>query len=495
MVLNRMVLSSFSNGRLFMKISRNGVLLLLLLIPCSLFSLDYNTTAESVSWNGANSSVADGFEALLYNPAGIYYTDRRFGLNFMGSWTMRAYNNVFSSDDIINMVQKLETSNPDLTNFINGSINKMPDYGLSAGVDLSLMNVLMYMRKDKFALGFGMVPKTSVSMTVGKDFFSTVFQNVNLTTTISVPFHMYVLQYIDTFFALSTRARFLERYIPVDAIYVGMTNHLYIPTAYSNILGKIEIEEGTPDPTLGLSTYNLSVKGNMVAGGNLAVTTPLSMVSALNFEPVTSLLQNGGSIAFGLGWDFGFLIKFNRIIRFGLAFTDVGFMVFPSVAKKRLSIDVSINPTNIGEFANTLPGVFLLELQEGIEQDMTPIFLLPDTAIRTGLGITPINHKRFNFLIAADASISDFHKIVNAGYAVFNFGLGVEFAPKYKWFEMPLRASFNYNSQTNVPSLSTGIGFYFGPIQFEFAVKGLEALIRYWGTREVTIGFDFKTEF
>lgn len=478
-----------------MRLSRNGVLLFLLLLPATLFSLDYNTTAESVSWNGAYSSVADGFEALLYNPAGLYFTDRRFGLNFMGSWTVRGYNNVFSSDDVINMLQKLETSNPDLTNFINGSITKMPDYGLTAGVDLSLMNILMYMKKEKFALGFGVVPKTSVSMTLGKPLFTTLFQDLDLTSKISVPIHMYSLQYIDTFFTLSTRARFLERHMPVEAIYVGMTNHLYIPTAYANFLGKIEIEEGEPDPSLGLSTFNLGLKGNMVAGGNLAVTYPLSMLPAMNFEPVSSLLQNGGSVAFGLGWDFGFLIQFNRVVRFGLAFTDVGFMVFPSVAKKRLNVDVTFNPTNIGEFASTLPGQFSLALQEGIEKDMTPTFFLPDTAIRTGLGITPINHKRFNFVIAADASISDFYRIINSGYAVFNFGLGVEFAPKYKWFEMPLRASFNYNSQTNVPSLSTGMGFYFGPIQFEFALKGLEALIRYWGTREVMIGFDFKTEF
>lgn len=479
-----------------MKLSRFGAVFLLLFISGALFSLDYSTTAESISWNGAYTSVADGFEALLYNPAGLYYTDRRFGLDFMGSWTLRMYNNVFSSDDIINLLQKLETSNPDITNFINSSISKMPDYGLTIGVDLSLMNILMYMKKDKFAIGFGVVPKTSISMTIGKSFFTTFFQDLDLTQKVTVPVNVFAMNYVDLFCTLSTRARFLEKHIPVDAIYVGLTQHFYFPTVYGNFLGRVEIEEGVPDTSTGLSTYTMDLKGNMVAGGSMALTYPLLQLPALsNFDPVTSILQYGGSMAFGLGWDLGFMIKFNRIVRYGLAFTDVGFLVFPNVAKKRVDLSFDVNPTNIGELSSTLPGVLYASLQEGAEQDLTPLFFMPDTAIRTGIGITPVNHKRFGLTIAADASISDFYKIINAGYAVFNFGAGVEFAPKYKWFEMPMRASFNYNSQINVPSFSTGIGFYFGPIQIEFALKGLEALIRYWGTREIAFGIDVKTEF
>src|SRR4030066_1080993 len=77
------------------------IVVLLIFLTLRLFPLNYITTAESISWNGAYSSIADGFEAMLYNPAGLYFTSTKYGFNIFGSYGVRLYSNSMSSDDLI----------------------------------------------------------------------------------------------------------------------------------------------------------------------------------------------------------------------------------------------------------------------------------------------------------------------------------------------------------------------------------------------------------
>ena len=69
--------------------------------------------------------------------------------------------------------------------------------------------------------------------------------------------------------SLSTRAKFLEKHIPVNAIFTGMSLHVYLPTffAKTNSTATFKPGEMSEDKLL---DYNFSFKGDMVFGCNSA---------------------------------------------------------------------------------------------------------------------------------------------------------------------------------------------------------------------------------
>ena len=113
-------------------------IILFFLCVNSFYAIDYITTAESISWNGAYTTVSDGMEAMLYNPAGIFLSTRRFGLNILGSYGFRLYNNVFSSDDFIKMYEILGSDEPDITKVINNKLEHMPHFGMTMGLSAQM---------------------------------------------------------------------------------------------------------------------------------------------------------------------------------------------------------------------------------------------------------------------------------------------------------------------------------------------------------------------
>ena len=421
-------------------------------------------------------------------------TNAKFGLNLFGSTGLRVYNNTFSSGDILSLLTILTSSNTDITSYITGKLDDMSDGGLTLGADVSILNFMMYMKFQKFSLGFSMLPKTTGSGTIGKTFFSTIFQNLSLYSKVKFDMNLFMMQYLDFNFNLSTRAEFLEKHIPVDAIYVGITSHAYVPTLYFNFNGDASLSPGSPDSS-GFYTYDFDINGSVNMATNYGIAQALGLVPTVSTLGLTSMISNSGTAAFGLGWDMGFIIQFNKIFRYGFSITDLGFLVYPTSASKSLNINATINPLDISSFSSTFATEFQTALSGDYQKSTTAVWFMPGTAIRTGIGITPIHRKNLDIILAADIALTDLNNLLLEGYPTFNFATGIEFTPKAGWAEFPMRTAFSYNSQVNSASFSFGLGLYLGPVQFEIALKGLEFLIKNWGTKEIAFGTDFKFEF
>jgi hypothetical protein len=452
----------------------------------SLYSLSYITTAQSISWNGAYTSIADGFEAMLYNPAGLYMTDRRFGINAFGSYGIRIYDNVLSSGDIIGIAKNLK-GDGNISEYIVKYLEALPSMGMDMGMDVSALNLMIYMKYSQFSLGLSMIPKSYGTFTIQKELFNYVFKNLNLTVPLEVVANGRFVEYLDFNFNLSTRARAIEKNVKVEAIYAGLTGHIYIPTLYIDSRNKMSISTGAPDAN-GIYSYNMQVTGDTYVGG--------FMPSILKYIPAFSnygpLFNNESSAGFGFGVDLGFIVKFNKVVRIGFAMTDLGFMVFPQAAKLAINNSQNISPYNFTQILNFY--TFLMNNITNSLPEKTVTGLMSPLAFRFGIAVTPVRNNYFDFLIAADISISDIDRTIYNEYVTFNFSTGIEFAPKYNWFKMPLRLTFCYNSQCNYPSSSQGIGLYLGPVEMELGIKGIiDFLI--WGTREMAVGVDFKFEF
>src|SRR4030065_1579146 len=84
------------------------LIIIFVFLSLKVFSINYITTAESISWNGAYTSVADGFEAMLYNPAGLDFSKTRYGFNIFGSYGIRFFSNSMTSDHVIKMLLTMQ---------------------------------------------------------------------------------------------------------------------------------------------------------------------------------------------------------------------------------------------------------------------------------------------------------------------------------------------------------------------------------------------------
>jgi hypothetical protein len=366
-------------------------------------------------------------------------------------------------------------------------LEALPTMGMDSGFDISMLNLMIYMKYSQFSLGFSMIPKSYSTFTIQKDLFNYVFKNLNLTAPVEVIVNGKFVEYLDFNFNLSTRVRAIEKNVAVDAIYAGLTGHIYIPTLFIDSRNKINISTGSPDSN-GIYTYNMQVKGDTYVGGFMPAI--LKYIPAFsNYGP---LFNNDASAGFGFGLDLGFIVKINRVVRVGFSMTDLGFMVFPQAAKLAIDNTRNISPYNFTEILNLYS--FLINNITNSSPEKSVTGLMAPLALRFGLAVTPVRNNYFDLIIAADISISDIDRTVYGEYVTFNFSTGIEFTPKYNWFQMPLRITFCYNSQCNYPSSSQGIGLYLGPVEMEIGVKGVVDFL-IWGAREMAVGVDFKFEF
>ncbi len=459
-----------------------------------IFSINYITTAESISWSGAYTSVADGFEAMLYNPAGLDFSKTRYGFNIFGSYGIRFFSNSMTSDQVIKMLLTMQAEeNLSDSGVLDKILYFMPETGMTMGLDMSAMNVMTYFKLENFSLGISFIPKSSAYTTIDKGVFNNLFNEIDLTETIDYKTSATIFQYLDFNVVLSKRVTFLEKLIPVEGIYAGLTGHLYFPTLYVKNSARVKMGPGNPNPVTGIiDNYKLNTKGDLVVGSNGLIVGLLRNVPIFN-ELGHAILDHAGSPAFGFGFDAGFLIKFNRFVRMGFAITDLGLIVFPITAKVSIDIDTVIGLDNIANFRDEFIDDLIGEIVESDGTWGNTEIYMPPTAIRLGVALTPFKNEIFMW--ASDISVSDFNNLLNNGYPTFNISSGIEFNPGYQWFHVPMRLAVCYNTQSNFPSFSAGIGLYLGPVEMEIGIKGLEFLISGWGAREVCAGFDFKFEF
>lgn len=494
------------------------LIILFFLFTFKSFSLNYITTAESISWNGAYSSIADGFESMLYNPAGLNFTPTRYGFNIFGSYGLRIYTNTVSSETLFNMWRRYQQGEGvDSSLLLSTMISAMPESGFEAGMDVSAANLMTYFKFEKFSLGFSMLPKTSTYGYLSKGVFEIIYEQPDVPDisgtgslaelqaladtvldTYKYSARAVFLQYIDFNVVLSGRAKALEKHIPVKGIYGGLTLHFYYPTFFmiSNSTAEMgpsySVNNDWGTPVEYPSGYNFSLKGDFIFGGNGGAVAILKQLPSLS-SYTDNILNYTGSAAFGLGFDAGFMIVFNKLVRLGVAATDVGFIVFPATARVNVDVDVEVDKDNFQNFSNDIKNELFGALEDAKGSRGDAYWYMPSTAFRCGVALTPLQKGMFTW--ATDISLSDFNRLLLQGYPTFNFSTGIEFVPGYKWFSAPLRLAFSYNSQANAPSFSAGIGFYFGPVELEFGFKGLEMLISGWGSREACAGVDLKFEF
>lgn len=470
------------------------LIFILLINSIFIFSVSYITTAESISWNGAYTSISDGFESMLYNPAGLHYTKTRYGFNIFGSYGMRFYSNSMTSDQVIRMLLVMQAGgNLSDSGVLDKILYFMPEAGLTMGAEISAMNVMTYFKLDNFTIGISFIPKSSAYTTIDKGLFNTLFNEIDLTKTTNYKSSAVIMQYLDFAVTLSKRAAFLEKVIPVEGVYVGLTGHLYFPTLFVKSNSTIKMGPGDPDPSTGIiDNYKLNTKGEITVGSNGLMVGLLKNVPILN-ELGHAILDHAGSPAFGIGFDAGFLIEFNRFVRMGFGITDLGLIVFPVTAKITIDMDTEISLDSIDTYRDMYLDNLVGELVENDGSWGGTEIQMPPTSIRLGVAFTPFKNEIL--LWASDISVTDFNNLLNNGYPNFNISTGIEFKPGYQWFAAPIRLAVSYNTQSNFPTFSGGIGFYLGPVEMEFGLKGLEFLISGWGARDVCFGFDFKFEF
>ena len=461
--------------------------IMMLIININIFSANFITTAQSISWSGAYTTVADGFEAMLYNPAGIYKTNKTMGLNIFGSYALRYYNNTFSTDDVIKFF-----SGDDVTELFRAKLKTLSDLNMNfdMGVELSMFNIMFYKNLKDFGIGVSFIPRTYMTMTFSRSFVDAVFKGIDFNDPIKFTMSTTIMNYLDLNVSLSTRVKFLEKAIPIfDMIYAGMSTHVYLPTTFFNLTASGEVYKGSPDPGAfddifkNMYPINIRLSGNAQTSG-IVNGALASSISSFGNKQVDSLFLQKDVYGFGLGFDFGFILVFRKIFNFGFSVTDLGFITFPKAASIGLSVDLPIM-----EASKIMDE---LDVEANTDSGVT---WMPNTTLRIGASYKPFEKKYFDFLIALDLSVSDLYRCLNEGeYATFNFATGAEFRVKVGIVQFPLRFVFSYNTQANVAIFSTGIGLYVGPVEMELAIKGLEALIDGWGAKDIQMGMDFKFE-
>ncbi|HNZ25732.1 MAG TPA: DUF5723 family protein [Spirochaetota bacterium] len=488
------------------------VLFLLSAIMCAsnLQSISFITTAESISGNGAFASVSEGFESMLYNPAGLFSTPKKFGINVLGSYGVRYFNNTFSTDDILNIF-----SIGDVTEIFKKKSEDMNSYNTNfdMGFDLSLFNIFAYKKLKTFSFGFSIQLKSSFTVTLGKELFSAFTNKLDLTNSLFFNVSSTFSQYLDLTYSISTRAKFLEKYIKIfDEIHVGATGHLYLPTIFLNMQGTGEIYHKDPNPLSddfirNVYPFGIKIASNISSSGlvqnalgsfgyvldGMERDEKMSNIAKL----LKPLLFNGKVGGFGLGIDMGFSFVFLKKFTAGFAITDLGFITFPKSAAGEINFDFDMTKLFSSDSSSDNENYNINDdISSNVYLNENGITWMTNLTIRTGIVWEPFDNKYFEFLLALDLSLSDFNRLLNPGeYITFNLSTGVEFTPKVGIVKFPLRSAFSYNTQANVPSFSMGMGLYVGPVEMEIGIKGLEALILEWGAKEIQIGLDFKFEF
>jgi hypothetical protein len=177
----------------------------------------------------------------------------------------------------------------------------MPDYGLDLGFDLSMLNFMTYTKYKNHSFGFYMVPRTYFTSTLSKNILQSVFEELDLTEKVSGSFNTVLMQYLDFNFILSTRAKFIEKVVPVKAIYAGIAFHVYFPTVYAKVQTSADLTKGIPDSGV-INNYDLKLKGDATFGTNKLFSVIFSYISPINTY-AGDYLNYGGSAAFGLGLD------------------------------------------------------------------------------------------------------------------------------------------------------------------------------------------------
>ena len=489
-----------------MKIFRFFCIFIFFNLVIPFYSYDFIATARSIAFGGAYSSTVDSFEALAYNPAGIYMTNKRMGFDILGTYSARFFIQYFSTQSGINILHAINERET-----INNFIPEISQKELSFGINTTFLTMASYINFDKFGVGLFLKNKQFFYLTLDSGLFDIISDGLNIVDDKKSSFFIkgVILDYLDFGFSLSTRLRFLEKLMKIQKIYVGLTSHFYLPLYFAelNVNGSIFTDKHTiypnEDPNgskgiaAGVNNYIVGTNG-YVRNSSFFLRTITN--GLLNFDsesptaPFFDKTSGGGD--FGLGFDFGFTLVFNQYVKVGFAINDIGFIIFPQSSKGTIDTNEKIFgiEKESGEDLTIVAGnpLDILKINESKKDIFTMISPL---SMRTGISFNPVYNRYFDLILALDISVSDFYKITFDGYPTFAVATGIEFSPKFGWFRMPIITAFNFNTESLGPSFSFGMGLHLGPVKMMIGIKGLEGLIEGYGSNDLAIGFDLKFEF
>ena len=452
------------------------------------YSLNF-TTGKSVAFYGANASVCDGFDALLYNPAGLFMTDSDYGFNFLGSYGIRYYSNSITSDELLDFfIVMKQGRNLSRSGVINEMLTFIPDYGFDFGANASVGNIMVYKNFKNFGIGFSFVPKTEVTIFGTKSLFHSFLEKLDLTKKLSFETKLVALQYLDLNISLSTRAKLLEKKLKaVDKIYIGLNQHFYFPTLFLKSNSQFTMKDAGPNDEGVIDKYKVNMNTDLIVAGY-----GIGILNSIPFfkEKYNKLFENKTGSGFGIGYDMGFIVEFNNYVKIGFSITDLGFIIFPTAVHASVDNSQELELDSIGAIGDSIINGMIGKVEDDDEIEEKTEIWMPGTAIRVGISVDPLKNKKGFLTIMNDISICDFNRILNGSYPTFSISTGLELKPKYKKFAAPLRIAYNYNTQANIGALSLGLGLYFGVVHLDFGIKGLEILIYDLGAREFCCAFD-----
>lgn len=444
-------------------------------------------SAFSLGMSGSHSAVSSGLEALMYNPAGIAATPYRFGINLFGNITLDAMTNFFSVYDLIEILDTLKSDNPNVNDFFSRQLDWMFPNGISLTGAASITFFSFYAKLQSCSIGFSLDNKIVADVTIGKDLFFNLFDKLSLIKPLKEKFYGRVMWYQDFKFALSAKIPNVEKHLPIRGLYAGFSGHFYLPIIYTSFYSDLTLYTDKPNDT-GMYTYSLDIDGNFIYGSVLGkhVFKNISIpeVNGLNLQ---NILEGGGNFGMGIGVDLGLLLDINKYVKVGLSVTDLGFMFYAGNQRTDMNRKITLDIMDASKILNSFQNI--IADFDNTKQTNNCEFFMPLTAVHFGFSVSPLNRRDVTLTLPLSFTVGDFYPISFGDLPTFELATGIELMPIFYWFEMPLRLSAGFSSSGGFYT-GLGIGFHFGPCQFELGVKGLESLFitPAWMGREFAVG-------
>ena len=431
----------------------------------------YNDSARSTAMSGAHSAATyDGFEAMLYNPAGLAGGQDRFGLHIMGTLGMNLYANSFNLTTAVEMMEQLQAGNGNIEHFISGMREQSLFTGVQAGLAMNYNLFKFFFRTKYFSLGFSDTLKIRGRMFLGDGLFSTLFEEMDISGkcdfgTVGAD----LMAYNDLNTTFSMYLWMLERKTPFRGFYVGGGVHWYTPIVHASATFSGNLGKGSLGSKLDVSQVDANLYTyDLELDGKVSLASPITYCwSDLNVP-----LKNGFGIPFGLGFDLGIIIDFNKWVRAGFSVTDLGFMASPAT-KFEISKDVKLDlqdMANIGSEFSDIADTFSGGGKGTSEAVLAPL------AMRLGATATPYSNRFIDLECPLNFTVTDFDLIALGFLPTFGFSTGVEFTVKLGVLHMPLWTSIGYFTSSGV-SLGFGGGLHVGVWHLDFGLRGIEALM------------------
>lgn len=431
----------------------------------------YNDSARSTAMSGAHSAATyDGFEAMLYNPAGLAGGQDRFGLHIMGTLGMNLYANSFNLTSVVEVMEQLQSGKSNIEGFISGMREQNLFTGAQAGLTMNYNLFKFFFRTKYFSLGFSDTLKIRGRMFLGDDLFSTMFDKIDLSKKRSFgTIGADLMFYNDLNTTFSMYLWMLERKTPFRGFYVGGGVHWYTPIAHASAAFSGKLGRGSLGSKLDVSQVDANLYTyDLELDGKVSLASPITY----SWSDLNVPLKNGFGIPFGLGFDLGIIIDFNKWVRAGFSVTDLGFMACPAT-KFEVSKDIKLDLQNIGNITSEFSDIS--NAFSGGGKGTSEAVLAP-LAMRLGATATPYSNRFIDLECPLNFTVTDFDLIALGFLPTFGFSTGVEFTVKLGAFHIPLWTSIGYFTSSGV-SLGFGGGLHVGVWHLDFGLRGVEALM------------------